>query len=67
MAISVRGMGVHTLFMFQDGLRILAVVPGSPAANLGIVRGEIVVKGEWIAVNYEGTAACCITHEYGFL
>ncbi len=33
------------------GLRLLAVVPGSPAANLGIVPGEIILKANGFMVN----------------
>ncbi|MEX2416342.1 MAG: PDZ domain-containing protein [Paenibacillaceae bacterium] len=33
------------------GLRLLAVVPGSPAANLGIACGEVILKANGFAVN----------------
>ncbi|MEX1028698.1 MAG: PDZ domain-containing protein [Paenibacillaceae bacterium] len=33
------------------GLKLLAVVPGSPAANLGIMCGEIILKANGFAVN----------------
>lgn len=33
------------------GLKLLAVVPGSPAANLGIMPGEIILKVNGFAVN----------------
>lgn len=33
------------------GLKLLAIVPGSPAANLGITCGEIILKANGFAVN----------------
>jgi hypothetical protein len=33
------------------GLKLLAVVPDSPAANMGIMRGEIILKANGFAVN----------------
>jgi hypothetical protein len=33
------------------GLKLLAVVPGSPAANLGIMPGEIILKANGFTVN----------------
>lgn len=35
----------------SKGLKLLAVVPGSPAANLGITCGEIILKANGFAVN----------------
>jgi hypothetical protein len=34
-----------------SGLKVLAVQPGSPAAEMGIVRGEVVLKANGVAVS----------------